>query len=154
MPDERRLSARAASAGNQYHEAACFFWKCAVRGGKTLNLFENLKHAFAVAAPPAPPSPAESALVDRLAAEVVRRGLTTPALMFLEMSRPMNFIGAQGMHFLAPLVTSICQGEDYQTLAHFLERRDAIEMISSRIEALQARSLRKESSPPRSSASS
>lgn len=76
-------------------------------------------------------------MVDRLAREVVRRHLTTPALMFLEMSRPMNYLGAQAMHFFSPMISALFDGHRYEEFAKFLERRDALEIITRQIEELE-----------------
>lgn len=98
-----------------------------------------LKHAFAVEADaPAEPNAAQRAIVERLCAEVVRRQMTTPALAFLEMSRPLNYLGAQTMHFFGPLVTAIANADSYRELAAFLEQRASIDYICRRIEALEA----------------
>lgn len=98
---------------------------------------EWLKHAFAVDASLEPPTEEELRLVDRLVREVVRRRLTTPALALLEMSRPLNYLGSQAMHFLAPLMESLFDAEGYRACARFLERRDAIEFVCRRIEELE-----------------
>lgn len=102
------------------------------------NLLKLLQHAFAVDTALPAPAPAQTRLVDRLAREVVRRHLTTPALAFLEMSRPLNFLGAQAMHFFTPMAAALFDGDSYQTFAQFLERRDAIDLIAARIEQLEA----------------
>jgi hypothetical protein len=93
-----------------------------------------LEHAFAVNNTPAEPTPVQLAVVDKLCQEVVRRRLTPAALAFLEMSRPLNFLGAQSLHFFAPLISAIAQGNDHIHLAAFLERRDAVSRICGRIE--------------------
>jgi hypothetical protein len=96
------------------------------------------KHAFAVNSSPGEPSPQQSEVVERLCREVVRRGLTTPALAFLEMSRPLNYLGAQSLHFFSPMVGALLGGDDLTHLANFLERRDAIDRIAKRLEELIA----------------
>ena len=95
-----------------------------------------LKHAFEVDPPgPAEPSAEERDLIDRLARAVVRRGLTSPALIFLECGRPLNFLASQFMVFFAPIVTTIFRGQEYPILAQFLDRRGSVEYICRRIEA-------------------
>ncbi len=98
-----------------------------------------LKHAFAVE-PSGPTEPTEQqrAAVERVCVEIVRRHLTTPAIMFLEMSRPLNFIGAQVLHFFAPFVSTLTEAEGHKHFASFLEQRGSIDFISRRIEALEA----------------
>ncbi|MEW6752918.1 MAG: hypothetical protein AB1505_18355 [Candidatus Latescibacterota bacterium] len=98
----------------------------------------SLRHAFAVDPEgPAEPTPAQQPVVERLCAEVVRRRLTAPALLLLEMARPLNFLGAQLMHFLHPMATALLRGEAYTHLAAFLERRGAVEHLCRRLEELE-----------------
>lgn len=98
-----------------------------------------LRHAFAVDPEgPAQPTPAQQQVVERLCVEVVRRHLSTPALLFLEVSRPLNYVTAQLLHFLEPFVTTLYRGDEYRHLASFLERRGAIDHLCRRIEALES----------------
>ena len=98
-----------------------------------------LKNAFAVEGSAPPPLSAEQqVLVDRLCHEVVRRGLATPAIAFLEMSHPLNSVGAHTIHFFTPLLSALFDAESCRRLAEFLERRGSIELLCRRIEALQA----------------
>jgi len=97
-------------------------------------MFRHLHNAFSTGSPFSPPSEEQLQLVDRLAGEIVRRRLTTPALATLEMSRPLNFIGAQAMHFFAPVVNTMFDAGTYEKFAKFLERRDAIDVLMERIE--------------------
>lgn len=104
-----------------------------------------LKHAFAVDPPgPAEPSDAQRPLVDRLCREIVRRHLTTPALVLLETSRPLNVIGASLLHFLAPLLSVFTDGKQLEQFARFLARRGSMEYLCRRLEALEAEATRQE----------
>ncbi len=94
-----------------------------------------LKHAFAVDTTDGEPiSPEMSALLDRVADEVKRRRLDLPAQMFLEMSRPLNRISAQVLHFFHPIASCLFSGRDLQLWAEFLERRDAIDELIARLD--------------------
>ncbi len=134
-----------------------------------------LKHAFDASGPDEPPSPAQLEMVEKLCHEVVRRRLAIPALVFLEISRPLNTLSAQSLHFLAPMLsmfsgpkaapappvpeTSPPSPSDtsspapakplapHEILAQFLERRDSIPYLCDRIEALEKE---RASSPPES----
>ncbi len=92
-----------------------------------------LKHAFALDPAQVEPTPEQSQLIDRLAREIVRRRLTVPALAFLEMSRPMNFLGSQALHFLAPMISAVTDSPGHRHLAEFLEQRGSIELLCQRI---------------------
>jgi hypothetical protein len=77
----------------------------------------------------------ERELLDLLARQVCERRLETPAIFMLESVKPLNFVGAQVMHFFAPLVTPFYGGPYYDRLARLLEKRGAIEALIVRIEA-------------------
>lgn len=99
---------------------------------------ETLRHAFAVESDdPIEPTDEQRGVVERLCAEVVRRRLTVPALLVLEMSRPLGFLAAQAIHFLTPLIAAVSDADGHRHLAAFLERRQAIEYLCGRIEQLE-----------------
>lgn len=101
---------------------------------------EWFKHAFAIDPPgPAEPTEAQRVVVERLCREVVRRRMTTPAQMILEMGRPLNFVSAQAMHFFQPFVTVLADPTAYNQLSAFLEQRGSLEYISDRLQALETR---------------
>lgn len=94
-----------------------------------------LKHAFAIESAFAP-SDEERALADRLCREIIRRKLTVPALAFLEMSRPLNSLGAQALHFFTPLLSAVMEPEQVRRFAEFLDRRGSIDWLCRRLEEL------------------
>lgn len=99
-----------------------------------MRLPQWLKHAFAVNDGPLEPTPEQAALVDKLAHEVVRRGMTVPALTFLEMSQPLNYVTAQAIHFFTPMISAVVETNSHQALAEFLEHRGSIEYVCQAIE--------------------
>ena len=80
----------------------------------------------------------EGALLEKIAREIVRRGLTAPAILFLASLAPMNFVASQAMLFFAPIVGVVFERKDYDVLQRMLERRESIELILSRIEQRDA----------------
>jgi hypothetical protein len=80
-------------------------------------------------------TPEENELLDRIARKVCEMRLETPAIFMLESMKPLNFIGAQAMHFFAPFVEAFYGGPLYERLARLLEKRGAIEALIVRIEA-------------------
>ena len=83
----------------------------------------------------------ESALIERLATEVVRRRMTVPAILFLESMKPLTFLGSQTLYFFEPMVRAITSRSEYRTATTLLEDRDKIEHLLRRIEALEAAGL-------------
>ena len=100
---------------------------------------EWLKHAFAVDPPgPAQPNEMQAVIVERVCREIVRRRLVAPAVLALEMGRPLNHLSAQALHFFQPFVTALGGAAAYEQFAAFLERRGSLDYISARIESIQA----------------
>lgn len=98
-----------------------------------------LKHAFAIDPPgPAEPTPEQKSAVDKICAEIVRRHLTTPALLFLETSRPLNFLGAQAMHFFMPVISVLTESHSPRHFAEFLSQRGSVDYLCRRIEDYEA----------------
>src|SRR5438445_5243030 len=58
-------------------------------------LTARVRHAFAVEPEGQPLSPEDVALLERVAATVVERGMAMPAILFLESVGPMSFLGSQ-----------------------------------------------------------
>ena len=106
------------------------------------SLKERVQHAFAVDPPgPAEPEAEQLEAVDWFCREVARRHLTTPALIALETSRPLNFLASQALHFAAPAVWAVARQqthEGYLAFASFLERRGSIDHLARRIEHFEA----------------
>jgi len=98
-------------------------------------------HAFAVDKPQAlEPTPEQREIVDRLCAEVVRRRLATPALMALEMSRPLNTFGAAALHMFQPIIGAVMNPAAIEQFARLLEHRGSIDFLCQRIEHFQKES--------------
>ena len=91
------------------------------------------------------PIPAEEdAVLEKVAKKVVQWQMAVPAIMFLEMVKPLNYIGSQAMVFFEPIVNSVFTFKDYDTFRIALERRENIENLLQKIEAHDAVSFKKE----------
>ncbi|MBC01958.1 MAG: hypothetical protein CMJ34_01460 [Phycisphaerae bacterium] len=96
---------------------------------------DRIKHAFGVEDPEDfAPTEKQKAAVEKICREIVRRGMTLPASMLLEMSRPLNYIGAQAMHFFTPFATVLVDGRSWEDFASFVERRGSVEYLIRTIE--------------------
>jgi hypothetical protein len=80
----------------------------------------------------------EEAVLDKVARKVVDRRMAVPAIVFLESVKPLNFIGSQAMVFFEPIVQSLFNFKDYDTFRSALEKRESIEILLLKIEALDA----------------
>jgi hypothetical protein len=95
---------------------------------------EQFKHAFAIEQGAVEPNDRQVELVDKVCKAVVRRGLIVPALLALEMCRPLNYVASQAMHFFRPIVSVILDGPSIGEFASFLEQRGSIEYLCQRLE--------------------
>lgn len=98
----------------------------------------RLRHAFAVEPDgPLPPPDAQREVVDRLLRAIVQRGMTAPALLFLEGWRPLGAVTGQGMHALAPFAGVAIDASVWDGLAGWMSRRGALPWLIERLERLQ-----------------
>lgn len=98
---------------------------------------EWLRHAFAVEPGDSVDlGEADRELIDRICREIVRRRLATPALLVLEMHRPLNYLSAQMLHVFEPAISVVTDTAGYNRFAHFLAQRGSIDYLVGRIEAL------------------
>lgn len=95
----------------------------------------GFSHAFATRAEAEPFSSEDLALMERMADAVVRREMAAPATVFLESLGPMNFLGSQALHFLAPILEFALNVQELERAARLLERRDTVSRLISIIEA-------------------
>lgn len=86
----------------------------------------------------------EDAVLDKLAHKVVDKGWTVVAILFLESVKPLNYIGSQTMVFFEPMVQTIFNFRDYDTLRTALEKRETLEILLTKIEKYDAVALVKE----------
>ena len=94
-----------------------------------------LRHAFAIKPEGEPLTAEEQALLEKVADAVVKRRMAGPAVLFLESAGPMNFLGSQALHFLAPILDLTCDAREIEQAARLLERRDAVPRLIELIEA-------------------
>ena len=73
-------------------------------------------------------------LLQRLARKIVDLRMTVPAIFFLEMHKPLNFIGSQVMVFFNPIVTTFFSVIEYEEVQNMLEKRQSIEYFIREIE--------------------
>jgi hypothetical protein len=104
-----------------------------------LKLSATLRHAFAVEPPgAAAPTEPQREVIERVCQELVRRQLTTPALIFIQMSKPLNYVASQAMLFFSPIVAIVTDAQGYDHFATFLEQRGSVEYLCLRLEAIEA----------------
>jgi hypothetical protein len=106
-------------------------------------LFEKLKagfkHAFAVEPPGYQYTEEETLIADKVAEFLVKRGLTTPAVLFIKSSAPLNMIANQLLVFVKPFATYIFKPGEYKKFTGILEHRNSMDFLVERIEEAQRR---------------
>jgi hypothetical protein len=97
------------------------------------------RHAFAIEkAASLEPTPRQKEIADRVCREICRRRMQTAAGLFLEMARPMNYMGAQFLHFFEPIVGLLTDAEGYREFSLFLEHRGSIDYMCRRLEEIDS----------------
>ena len=77
-------------------------------------------------------------MLDRVAREVVRRRLEVPAVLALEMHRPLTFLGSQALVVFTPMLAPAFGLENLQKLSKLLEDRENLDRLIDRIEDMAA----------------
>ena len=76
-------------------------------------------------------------VLDKIAQKIVDMRLTPVAVVMLESSKPLSFVGSQLMVFFQPIVTSLFPFRQYDEVAALLEERANIEALIQKIEKLE-----------------
>jgi hypothetical protein len=76
-------------------------------------------------------------ITENFASEIVRRGLTVPAILFLEMHKPLSYIASQGAVVLSPFFIPFIGYDNLRILSRYIEKRENVERLICRIEELQ-----------------
>jgi len=73
-------------------------------------------------------------IIEGIAKRIQQFGMLVPAIFFLEMNKPLSYIGGQAMHFFAPIVGVFFNTfEDY---AYFFDNRENVELLIQKLESL------------------
>ena len=76
-------------------------------------------------------------VLTKIAQKVVDMRLTPVAVVMLESSKPLSFVGSQLMVFFQPIVTSLFPFRQYDEVAALLEERANVEALIQKIEKLE-----------------
>ena len=82
--------------------------------------------------------------IERIAKKIFISGFTTPAVFFLEMTKPLALLGSHLLIFLGPVINSIIQSDAYYRSVQVFEEPDNIELLLKEIERLEWNSRKKE----------
>ncbi len=76
-------------------------------------------------------------LINKIAQKVVDLRLSPLAIVFLESSKPLTFLGNQLMIFMQPFYRAFFSYQEYEEIAVMLEDRNNIERLICAIEHLE-----------------
>ena len=76
--------------------------------------------------------------MDDLARRAARLGMTQPAILFLEMHKPLAFLGAQLLWVAQPFLAGWWQADQVRDVARLLEDRAAVDALIERLESTVA----------------
>lgn len=72
--------------------------------------------------------------IDDVTTAVIKRKLEAPAVLFLEMHKPLNYIASQGLIVAMPFLGPIIGHDRMAKFSRFLQNRDNVERLIQRIE--------------------
>ena len=75
--------------------------------------------------------------IRRVATRIHRSGLVTPAVFFLELTKPLALIGSHVMIFFGPIINAFINAEEYYNGAELFEEPANVELLIREIEKLE-----------------
>ena len=78
----------------------------------------------------------DKAFLSKLARKIVELELVTPSIFFLEMVKPLNFIGSQTMVFFGPIISAFVKTDGYYRAAELFEEHSSVEFLICELERL------------------
>ena len=80
-------------------------------------------------------------VLDQVAKKIVRFRMSVPAVLFLEMSKPMSVLGSSALVFFGPFITLFADSTKFYRFTELIEDRGNIEELIQTIERLETNSL-------------
>ncbi len=76
-------------------------------------------------------------VLERVAREVARRGMCSPAIFLFESIQPLSFVAGQALAFIQPLLTVMLDAPDYEVFREAIEDRENVRWLVDRLEELE-----------------
>ena len=76
-------------------------------------------------------------IIRRVAARIHRSGMVTPAIFFLELTKPLALIGSHAMIFFGPIINAFINMDGYYKAAELFEEPANVELLIREIEKLE-----------------
>ncbi len=78
------------------------------------------------------------AFIKRIARKIHDSGLITPAILFLEMMKPLALIGSHAAIFFGPILSAFIRADGYYRAVEIFESPDHVEILICELENLEA----------------
>ena len=75
--------------------------------------------------------------IRRVATRIHGSGLVTPAVFFLELTKPLALIGSHVMIFFGPIINAFINADGYYKAAELFEEPGNVELLIREIEKLE-----------------
>jgi len=83
-----------------------------------------------------PLSVIEKEVITRIARRIIKSGLVTPAVFFLEIVKPFSLLSSHALVFFGPIITAFVNHDKYYRATELLEDPKNVEFLLSEIERL------------------
>ena len=74
--------------------------------------------------------------LETIAKKIHQHGMVTPAVFFLEMTKPLALLGSHFLVFFGPIINSFIQAENYYRTVQVFEEPKNVEILLKFIEGL------------------
>ena len=74
--------------------------------------------------------------LEKIAKKIHQHGMVTPAVFFLEMTKPLALLGSHFLVFFGPIINSFLQAENYYRTVQVFEEPKNVEILLKLIERL------------------
>ena len=75
-------------------------------------------------------------VIENVSRSIVKRGMETPAILFLEAHKPLAFFASQGLVVMSPFTAPFIGMDNVQIASKLIEKRENVELLILRIEEL------------------
>ena len=79
---------------------------------------------------------ADKRFIRSIAERIHRSGFITPAVFFLEMSKPLSLLGSHFLVFFGPIINAFIRSENYYRTVQVFEEPKNVELLLRMIEEI------------------
>ena len=81
-------------------------------------------------------TPEDRQFLEKIARKIYQHGLVTPAVFFLEMSKPLSLLGSHFLVFFGPIINAFIRSENYYRTVEVFEEPKNVEILIRIIEEI------------------